>query len=109
MSCRSNHGNSAMTSYARASSGLGDVQILHLFHRLVGEGRNGKVQAPSAQALVEWQRVVTEQIENDQSISDGQRQRILSRLNNLGDKPRTGRHSTPGSISGSGPGRDRVR
>ena len=85
MSCRSNHRSSAMTSYARASSGLGDVQTLHLFHRLVGEGRNGAVQAPAGQALEEWQRVVTEQIENDQSISDGQRQRILSRLNNPGD------------------------
>jgi len=83
MSCRSNHGNSAMTSYARASSGLGDVQTLHLFHRLVGEGRAGDVQAPSGQTLEEWRGSVTEQVENDQSISDGQRQRILNRLGNL--------------------------
>ena len=37
MVCRSTPGNSALTTYARAVSGLHDVQVLSLFHEIRSE------------------------------------------------------------------------
>ncbi len=85
MSCRGNHGSSAMTSYARAASGLSDSQNQNLFHRLLGEGRAGNVQPPSGEALAAWLQQIKEDVENTRLIGDTQRQRILNRLNNLGE------------------------
>jgi hypothetical protein len=85
MSCRSNPGSSAITSYARATSGLADVQTQNLYHRLVGEGRVLQTQPPSGQELAAWMREVTAQVQADSSIGEVQRQRILNRLANLGE------------------------
>jgi len=83
MSCRSNAGSSAVTSFARAGSGLGDMQTLSMFHQ---QGREGaSAEAPTPQALQDWQQNFRQQVQADPSIGDGQRQRILNRLDNLGD------------------------
>jgi len=80
MSCRSNAVNSATTSYARSTSGLGDMQTLSLFHQLVREGRDAP--EPSALEVAEFQQSFRQRVQLDQSLSESQRSRILSRLAN---------------------------
>jgi len=54
-----------------------------MFHQQWREGANA--EAPTPQALQDWQQNFRQQVQTDTRIGDGQRQRILNRLDNLGD------------------------
>ncbi len=71
-----------MTSYARATSGLSDVQTLHLFHRLMREGRERGAFPPTQDQLADWRYVTRSALEggSDSWIPAGQRERILQRM-----------------------------
>jgi len=72
-----------MTSFARASSGLSDVQTLHLFHRLLREGREQSATPPPPQELARWRTEIQTEVLENSGILDAQRRRILQRLEAL--------------------------
>ena len=107
MSCRTNRGSSAVTSYARSISnstvasgadgsgngngngngngagGLGDMQNLSLFHQLVRQGESNNSPAPSPDEVGQWLQNFQNEVRNNTALSDSQRQRILQRVDNL--------------------------
>ena len=98
MSCRSNPGNSAVTSYARATSGLADAQTLSLFHRLVREGTaEGYNAPPTTEQLTRWRDQMIAIVNQDESLSVAQRQSIINRLQRIGA---TNSGDSPGSGQG---------
>lgn len=78
MSCRSNPGNSAATSYARLQSNLSDMQTLSTFHALVREGRNQP--DPTPDQVREWAEATRRRVQNNSNLSEAQRTRLLSRI-----------------------------
>ena len=83
MSCRTNRGSSAITSYSRADSGLGDVQTLSLFHQLMSSDAARNAPQPEPVVVQEWLDSFSNQVRANTAVNQGQRQRVLERVQNL--------------------------
>lgn len=83
MSCRSSAASSAVTSFARAQSGLSDAQTQAVYHRLRAAGRGTPM--PTAE---EWQRFLAFtrfHVQTDRSLSAVREAALLRRLDHAAD------------------------
>jgi hypothetical protein len=80
MSCRSNAGNSAVTSYARITTGLSDMQTLSTFHALIREGASRNVTNPTRQQVAQWAERGITQIRANENLTPARRTSLINRL-----------------------------
>jgi len=81
MSCRSTPGNSAITSYAQATTGLGGVEIQRTFHDLKREGGRLGVADPTAEEVTEFLERTHFQVRYDEKLTPSRARSILNRIN----------------------------
>jgi hypothetical protein len=80
MSCRSNAGNSAVTSHARITTGLSDMQTLSTFHALIREGAANNIADPTSQQVDQWVATQVERINTDENLTPARRVSLTNRL-----------------------------
>jgi hypothetical protein len=83
MSCRSNAGNSAVTSLARLTMGLSDRQTLSVFHALVREGASCNLGDPSRGDVEEWLAEEIAYINRRETLTPTRRQSLINRLEQM--------------------------
>ena len=90
MVCRSTPGNSALTTYARAVSGLHDVQVLSLFHEIRSEiPRTDRSMADpdEVEASLEATYAAVGDRDGQAVFSDARRASIRERLRSASERP----------------------
>lgn len=87
MSCRDTAGSSAITSYARVRSGVGDEVTQVEFHRLRREGRRLVVAGPTAGEAQEFYRRQLFWVQHDPLLTPVQRTSLGRRLARALDEP----------------------
>jgi len=90
MSCRSNPGNSGMTSLAHARSGLSDAQTLSVFHQALNMGRtNPNPNREQVERFITLQRNQVADHIRAGRLNPEQGERVVARLNRVleGDLP----------------------
>jgi hypothetical protein len=83
MSCRSSAGNSAVTSHARITTGLSDMQTLSTFHALIREGASQQTRNPTSEEVDQWATSSIERIRADENLTPARRQSLINRLEQL--------------------------
>ena len=78
MSCRTTAAGSALTTLARLSSGLSDVQTLSAFHALRAENRNAT--RPSRANWDEYMTYVRNAVQRNPNITEARRRSLLNRV-----------------------------
>ena len=84
MSCRSNPGNSGMTSLAHARSGLSDAQTLSVFHQALNMGRaNPNPSREQVERFITSQRNQAADHIRAGRLNPEQGERVVARLNRV--------------------------
>lgn len=86
MVCRSTPGNSGITSYARHSAGLLDVQVLSMFHE-VRASVPRDLPGPTREEVQRFTRLAADRVHADTTLPDRERRLILNRLHEASRGP----------------------